>query len=120
MITIDAGVWLFALAISALSTFAFGLGPALRSTASLVASSIRERGTDNRAGRPQPRLRRGLIVAEVALAFALVTTAGLLIKSVFSLQQQIAAGVDSTNVLTAGMPISARRFDDTPGTQCIR
>jgi putative ABC transport system permease protein len=109
VISIDAGVWLFALAISALSPFACGLGPALRSTASLVASSIRERGTDNRA---QPRLRRTLIVAEVALAFALVTTAGLLIKSVYSLQHQIAAGVDSTNVLTAGIPISARQFDN--------
>ncbi len=112
MITIDAGVWFFALAISALSTFAFGLGPALRSTASLVACSIRERGADHRASRSQPRLRRGLIIAEVALAFALVTTAGLLIESVFSLEQRIAAGVDSTNVLTAGIPISARRFDD--------
>ena len=112
MITIDAGVWLFALAISAFSAFAFGLGPAIRSTASLVAGSIRERGADNRASRPQPRLRRGLIVAEVALAFALVTTAGLLVKSVYSLQQQIAAGVDSTNVLTAGIPIPSRRFDD--------
>jgi putative ABC transport system permease protein len=97
-IAIDGGVWLFLLSISLLSAVAFGVGPALSFSAFSVA-------------RPHRRLRRILVVSEVALAFVLATTAGLLIESLFLLQQQLASGVDATNVLTATVPM--RPFTDS-------
>src|SRR5439155_4728392 len=73
---------------------------------------IKERGgAGGSAGRALRRLRQTLVVAEVALAFVLLTSAGLLIRSFFALQAQISVGFDSTNVLTARLPIPARRFD---------
>ena len=49
------------------------------------------------------------MVAEVALAFVLLTGAGLLMRSFFRMQQ-VDSGFDSTNVLTAGLPIPDKRF----------
>ena len=51
------------------------------------------------------------MVTEVALAFVLLTGAGLLIRSFFQMQQ-VDTGFDSTNVLTAGLPIPDKRFPD--------
>ena len=57
------------------------------------------------------RVRSALVVAEVALAFVLLTGAGLLIRSFFQMQQ-VDTGFDSTNVLTARLPIPEKRFSD--------
>ncbi len=86
-ISMDGGVWIFVLLISLLSAIAFAVGHAVGLSAS------------------HRRLRRSLVIAEVALAFVLATTASLLIEGVFSLQQRLASGVDATNVLTAAVPI---------------
>jgi putative ABC transport system permease protein len=56
-------------------------------------------------------LRGALVVAEVALAFVLLTGAGLLIRSFFQMQQ-VDPGFESTNVITAGLPIPDKRFPD--------
>jgi predicted permease len=53
------------------------------------------------------------VATELALAFVLLTGAGLLIRSFFQMQQ-VDAGFDSTNVITAGLPIADKRFP-TPG-----
>ena len=57
------------------------------------------------------KVRGALVVTEVALAFVLLTGAGLLIRSFFQMQQ-VDTGFDSTNVLTAGLPIPDKRFPD--------
>ena len=63
-----------------------------------------------------PQLRQSLcvlmgavVVAEVALAFMLLTGAGLLIRSFFKMQA-VDTGFDATNVITAYLPISGKRF----------
>jgi putative ABC transport system permease protein len=48
----------------------------------------------------------------VALAFVLLTTAGILVQSFFTLQRRIGTGFDSTNILTARLPIPPNRFHD--------
>ena len=57
------------------------------------------------------KVRGALVVTEMALAFVLLTGAGLLIRSFFQMQQ-VDTGFDSTNVLTAGLPIPEKRFPD--------
>jgi len=110
-VTMDGRVLLFGLALSALTGLLFGLAPAIQATRSNLAGSIKEGGRGASAGGFRQRIRGALVVSEVALAFVLLTSAGLLIRSFFQILQ-VDAGFDSTNVLTAGLPISDKRFPD--------
>jgi ABC-type antimicrobial peptide transport system permease subunit len=111
--SMDSPVWLLALVLSVLSGVAFGLGPSLRATRTALAGSIKERGGPGISeGRAHQRLRQNLVIAEVALAFVLMITSGLLIQGFVKLQERSGTGFDATNVLTARLPIPSRRFDD--------
>ena len=101
-VAMDASVWLVALGLSLFTAILFGFLPALRATRLGVVRASR---TDHRFG-------HGLVIAELALAFILLTSAGLLVQSVFALQRQVDSGFDSKNVLTAGLPIPTKRFDN--------
>ena len=56
-------------------------------------------------------MRSALVVVEVALAFVLLTGAGLLLRSFRNLLQ-VDAGFDAANAIAAGVPISEKRFPD--------
>ncbi len=109
-VTMDGRVLLFALALSALTGILFGLAPAFTATKINFGVSLKEgaRGTIGGAG---IRLRSALVVTEVALAFMLLTGTGLLIRSFFQMQQAD-TGFDATNVVTAEIPLSDKRFPD--------
>lgn len=80
-IRIDMTVLLFVTASTLLATLAAGLVPALRASRSDVAPLLNDEGrgtTSVRLG----RLARGLVVAEMALSFALLVSAALTIQSV--------------------------------------
>jgi putative ABC transport system permease protein len=109
-VTMDGRVLLFALAISVLTGILFGLAPALGATKTNLVTSLKE-GGGGTIGGARHRLRGALVVAEVALAFVLLTGAGLLIRSFFEMQQAD-TGIDSTNVLTAGLPLSDKLYAD--------
>jgi putative ABC transport system permease protein len=51
------------------------------------------------------------VVGEVSLAFVLLMSAGLLIRSFFQMQRAD-IGFDSTSVMTAGLPLSDKRYPD--------
>jgi putative ABC transport system permease protein len=111
-LALDGRVLAFAFGLSLLSGVAFGLAPALVATRPDLAGAMKEGGGyAGSSGGSHRRLRRALIVAEVALAFVLLTGSGLLIRSFFFMQQ-IDTGFDATNVLTARLPIPQNRFDD--------
>jgi len=112
-VRMDLRVLLFALALSAFTGILFGLAPALGVTKLNLVVSLKEgaRGSIGSAGK---RLRGALVIAEIALAFILLTGAGLLIRSFFAMQRAD-LGFDSTNVLTAQLPIVNKRFPDPAG-----
>ena len=109
-VAIDARVLLFTLAVAILTGVIFGLAPALQATRPNLAGCMKEGGRGASAG-GRHRVRGALVVTEVALAFVLLAGAGLLIRSFFQMQQ-VDTGFDSTNVLTAGLPIPDKRFPD--------
>jgi predicted permease len=109
-IAIDHVVWLFAMGVSAISGIGFGLWPALTAARRPLAETIRDGAAGTSASRGQRYTRQVLVVAEVALAFVLLTGAGLLIQSFFTLRQRIDAGFDRTSVLTATLPMPASRY----------
>ena len=110
-IVIDWRVLLFALALSVLTGLMFGLAPAIQATRPDLASSMKEGGRGASTGGARQRLRGALVITEVALAFVLLTGAGLLIRSFFEMQQ-VDPGFVSTNVITANLPIVDKQFPD--------
>jgi putative ABC transport system permease protein len=109
-VKMDGRVLLFALAISVLTGILFGLAPALGATKTDLVTSLKE-GGGGTIGGARHRLRAALVVAEVALAFVLLTGAGLLIRSFFQMMHAD-TGIDATNVLTAGLPLSDKLYPD--------
>jgi len=105
----DARVLLFVLGLSLLTGVLFGIVPAFRATRSDLAESVKEGALGMSTGSSSRVFRGALVVAEVALAFVLLAGAGLLIRS-FLQMQVVETGFDSTGVVAAYLPISARRF----------
>lgn len=103
-VTLDAGVLGFSLIVAVTAGLIAGLAPAihlLRSDLNGVIRSGGNRGATAGRARSASRL---LVVTEVALALALVTTAGLMVKSLLRLQAQ-ELGVTREPMLTFGIGV---------------
>jgi len=98
--SVDGTVLLFALAASLVTGIGFGALPAMASRPTLVASlkDGAAQASDHRRGL---RLRSGLVVAQVAVGFALVTAAGLLLQSLYQLSTAELGYRDADKVLAA-------------------
>jgi putative ABC transport system permease protein len=107
-ISIDGSVLLFTFLVSVLSGVGFGLVPALRNTRATTDASLHlARQTSVHAS--HRGFQRALIVAELALAFVLLSSASLLVRSLIKIANAD-TGFTGTNVLTASLPIWEHRF----------
>jgi putative ABC transport system permease protein len=88
----------FTLGVSVVTGLAFGFAPAFQASRADVNVALKE-GTQSDTGRHRNRLRRLLIVSEVALALVLLIGAGLLVKS-FSRLMEVNPGFRTDGVLT--------------------
>ncbi len=86
----------FTLLISVLTMLFFGALPALRSVRFNPLDGLREKTT---TGRIPLRLGKGLVIAQVGLAFLLLTGAGLFIRTSHKLTH-VDKGFDTKNLLT--------------------
>jgi putative ABC transport system permease protein len=93
----------FMIAVALMTGLAFSLAPALQLMKVNLTDTLKEAGIH--AGLSRRRLRKGLVVAEIALAFVLLVGAGLSIRSLFNLLD-VAAGVDTENVLTMSIGLT--------------
>ncbi|MDQ2777095.1 MAG: hypothetical protein M3Y57_19570 [Acidobacteriota bacterium] len=91
----------------------FGIAPALQATKVDAAESLKEGGRSSTASAAGVRLRSLLIISEVALAFILLSSAGLLIRSFYQLQE-VDTGFDTTNVITAWLPMDDKQYTQGP------
>jgi predicted permease len=96
-IAFDWRVFLFLLAICAMTGAGFGLAPAI-AAARGFSRGLARRGIPSAA-------RDGLVIAEIALAFMLLVAAGLLLRTFVNLQNA-GAGLRAGNVLTAHVAVS--------------
>lgn len=79
--TLDTRVLLFALAISLLTGWLFGLAPAFQLARPKLQSFLKEGGRGSGEGARWNRVRGGFVVFQVALSLILLVGAGLLIRS---------------------------------------
>lgn len=108
-LSVDASVLGFAMLAAVVTAVLFGVFPALASAGAGTASFMQSRGTRVAGGRTLRRVRHVLIVAEVATAVALVSGAGLLVRSLANVLA-IDPGIRGLNTLTANMSLPSSRY----------
>jgi predicted permease len=98
-IEIDAGVLLFALAMSAVTGIVFGAAPALSARRTLV-TTMRDGAAQGGDSASRQRFRAALVVAQIAVSFVLLVGAGLLLESFYRLAS-VPLGYAGDRVMTA-------------------
>jgi putative ABC transport system permease protein len=104
---LDWRVFLFTLAVSALTGVLFGMAPALQVSSANPYTALIEGSRGSTAARSSRLLRNGLVVTEVALASLVLIGAGLLMRSFVRLRA-VDPGFQPANLLTLRLPLSAR------------
>src|SRR5271155_3841270 len=106
---LNAPVLLFTAVVSILAGVFFGLVPALRATDVSLQESLKEgaRAGESRGGM---RLRDTLVVAQFAMAFALLVGAGLMIETLWNLRR-VDLGFRSDHLLTMGVPLPDKKYN---------
>jgi len=83
---LDSRILAFALALSLLTALLFGLLPALRSARADLQSHLKDLGSSVSHRISSVRLRKALIIGQVALTAVLLTAAGLFTRSLLNLK----------------------------------
>ncbi len=78
---VDLPALSFTLLVAVAAALIFGMAPALQLSQATPEEGLRDAGRGTSSGRSRLRLRRGLIVSEVAMTCALLIAAGLLMRS---------------------------------------
>ena len=102
-IHVDWHVLVFAVTTSILTGLVFGLIPALRANNTAIEQTLRSRPR-NIAGTARRPLS-GFVVCQIALALVLLSTAGILGRTLLRLSS-LNPGIDIRNVLTARVAVS--------------
>ena len=109
-IAINPPVFAFTLISAIFSTLVFALIPALQVTRSNVNESLQEGGR-GAVGPESHRLRRLLVITQVALSLLLLAGAGLLIKS-FANLRAAKPGFEPSHALVAGLILPKTKYPD--------
>jgi putative ABC transport system permease protein len=112
-IRLDATVLLFAVALSLGTGFFCGLWPVLRLGARSLAHAVREGDRSGSDGGSR-RFGDSLVVVEMALAFALLVGAGLLLKNLIRLEARDTGFSTDRIVAFDVAPVGARYEADAP------
>jgi putative ABC transport system permease protein len=104
--TLDVRVLLFALAMSAACGILFGCGPAFRLPRAEALNTARV--TAGGLG-----LRHALVAIQIGLSFVLLSAAGLLLQSLWKMQQ-VPLGIQPEQVLTVRLQLGTQRYPNAP------
>jgi putative ABC transport system permease protein len=117
--SIDLRVLGFSLGLSALTGILFGLVPALRASRPRLVPALKD---DTAVADARPRwfrLRKILVVVEVALSLALLLAAGLFVRSL-RFTQSVSPGFDVDKIISAPLNINLLRYTRDQGREFYR
>lgn len=110
--SLSLAVFGFAFGLVLITGGVFGVVPALAIARGNAASFLKDDSTRGTAGRRTGSLRTSLVVAEVAMALALLVAAGLLLKS-FANLEDVNPGFSPDDVMTAQIALPQARYPDS-------
>ena len=110
----DTNVLLATLAFAAISTVAFGLGPALRLSRRDLVADLKDRGNDGASTGRRFGARNLLVIGQVALSLAMLTAAGIFART--AIAAAIAnPGHEYERMLVANIDVGLAGFDEGRG-----
>ena len=112
-VRIDPTVLTFAALVSLLTGVLFGLLPAWQTASVRLSGLLNETAARGSSGARHARFRQGLVVAEVALALVLLTSAGLLLRS-FAHLRSVDLGFQTDQLLTGSLSLPRTGYADPP------
>ncbi|HEU4432470.1 MAG TPA: ABC transporter permease, partial [Pyrinomonadaceae bacterium] len=115
-VAIDWRVLGFTVGVSVLTGLIFGLVPAFHSSKSELVESLKEGGRGTSESSRRNPVRSALVVAELAIAVVLLVCAGLLIQSLWRLQN-VNSGLQPENVLTFNLALPEVKYDTDKQSQ---
>jgi putative ABC transport system permease protein len=110
-VQIDTTVVAFTFGLSVATALLFGLAPALQLRSRKLADALRHGASGIVRGGSGPRLRKLLVVAQMAMSVVLLVSAGLLVRSVIYLQN-VDLGFDTKNLFTAQLTMPRGRYQE--------
>ncbi len=116
--TPDARVLLFTLGVSLLTGVLFGLVPAWQTAKPRLLSSLKEEG-GSVVSAGHVRLRKGLVVAQVALSLLLLVGAGLFVRSLWNLRA-LDPGFRVENLTTFSIDPALSGYSDRQSQQLFK
>ena len=119
----DWRVFVFLFGICLLTGVGFGIAPAAGASQAVMQGGLKH---GERGSAAHDRLRHGLVVVEIALAFILLTGAGLLLRTFLNLQAT-PTGFNAANVLTLHLVVAGadesralqQRVAQIPGVRAV-
>jgi putative ABC transport system permease protein len=118
-VRINGAALLFTAAVSVACGVSFGLAPALQLAGRRVSAVLQAEGKSATAGRSRQALQRSFVAIEVALAFVLVASAGLLINSYVRLNR-VATGFAHEELLSMRLTLPWERYQGEALTTFFR
>jgi putative ABC transport system permease protein len=114
-IHLDVRALLFAMGCTLAASLVFGLAPVLHTRVDDLHGALKEGSQRTTGSRSQRRLRRALVVSEVALAVVLVIGCGMMIRSFVRLQH-VDLGFEPDHVLTMELQLPGKTYPTTAAT----
>jgi putative ABC transport system permease protein len=109
--SVDWRVLFFTVGVALVTTVIFSVAPAARLLKTDLTESMKEGGGNATTGGGRTRFRNGLVVAEMALAVVLLVGAGLMLRTLWSLQR-IDLGFNPSGVLTMRIALPGASYAD--------
>ncbi len=106
-VSLDRRVFLFTAAVSVLTTFVFGLIPALKASRVDVRSMLVQGAA---IGADAHRTRRLIVISEIALTVVLLVGAGLFVRT-FQHFEALPPGFDGRRILAASLSLQDVRYE---------
>ena len=115
----DSDVFVFILGLAFALGLVIGAVPSMQLAGFNLSAVFRDEGRSGTAGRGARRVRRGLVVTQVGLAFVLLVSAGLLLTS-FRLLLRVDPGFSPEHVLTGRVSPLKSKYPSDASVRSIR